>query len=180
MLVVAASLVRPAHLKSLAALAIVASGCATTSLTASPAQLANRAGDIVANGRTTVPHLDGGDAVTVAGGDIASVRVIDRDGVERPLRLTVHELVEGCVDDVESPDCLASHTVAGKPAIERRKTRVDKTQVAAAATLVVAGSMLGYCVVECEQEPDIGKGIAITTGAVVGLSALFVLAMAAH
>src|SRR5262245_15674006 len=108
---------------------VAAAGCATTVRTAEPMSIAGRAGEILATGRAEVPGPDG--MVTVAADEVVSVRLVDRDGVERPVRLTVRELVDGCVDDLDADGCLAAHAVVDEPAVTRRDTHVDKTQVAA-------------------------------------------------
>jgi hypothetical protein len=150
-----------------------AAGCVTTTRTAKPLQVANHAAAIVRDGRAEV-HTQSGP-LAVSASEVVHVRLRDPDGVERPVRLTIGELVAGCVEDTLAPGCLAARAI-DDPMVLRRKTRVSSGKVASLIALGVTGSALGYCAVACDSGDEDGfRNGALVAGGVVALGAFVFL-----
>lgn len=157
-----------------AVVAAVGSGCATVRTTVTPFELAREARPLVRDGRAEVAGLQG--TVRVSADEVVQIRV--RDGqLERPARVTVRELVAGCVDDLHAPGCLATQ-IEDAPVIERRRVRFSRERAATAITIGLVGSTVGACFALCEGDSDLGKGAAITGGVIAAGGLLFLLLMA--
>src|SRR5262245_53212550 len=145
------------NLLAFAVVAATATGCSQSVRTVEAMRVAGHAGELVRDGEVTIA-ADDGTPVTVRGDEVVNVRIADADGLERPARLTVHTLVEGCVDDVTAPACLAGHLV-DRPLVRRRKTRVDPDKIVGAVAIGALGSLAGYCLSECEDGPgEVARG----------------------
>jgi hypothetical protein len=158
------------------AIALAAAGCVTTTSSLKPLQVADHAAAILRDGRASVPTLSGAP-VTVNASQVVHVRLRDHDGVERPVRLTVGELVAGCVGDTLAPGCLAASAI-DDPMVLRKQVRVHSGKVASAIALGVAGSALGYCSLMCDNDDrtSFKEGAAATGVIVVGTFALLAFA----
>lgn len=151
-----------------------AGACATTRAAVTPIEMAQQAGPIVREGGAEVTGARG--VVRVAADEVVEVRAREGD-LERPIRVTVRELVGGCVGGVEAPGCLAARVV-DEPAVERRRLRFDRERTGTAIGFGLIGGAIGLCLAACGGDPDVGKGLALTGGIAVGAAALFLLAVA--
>ena len=151
--------------------AVAGSACATTRAAVTPIEIAQQARPLVQEGRAEVTGAGG--VVRVSADEVVDVRVREGD-LERPMRVSVRELVGGCVEGVTSPGCLAAQTV-DLPALERRRVRFDGTRAATAIGFGLIGGGLGLCMAACDGDADLEKGMALTGGVAVGAAALFLL-----
>jgi hypothetical protein len=160
-----------------AALAL-ATGCATTTHRVRPYQMTDYAETLARDGRATIPTEEG--EVTVRADEEVEVRVIDHDGVERPMTITVARLVEGCAIDVTAPNCLAGR-VADEPVIARRKTHLDADSVVAAVAITAVSGLAGWCTVACDNpDKEFKEAGAITGGIFLAGAAMLALFMYGH
>jgi len=155
---------------AVAALLVIA-GCATTSRPLRAMQVADHAGEILRDGRARIPGEAG--EVTVGADEVIEVRLMDADGVERPARITVRTLVEGCAGDATSPACLASRVV-DEPVVTHRHVRIDPDKVSQMVFVAGVGAGLGWCAVACEDpDREFRRGATIAGGVAVGAVVLF-------
>jgi hypothetical protein len=160
-----------------AALAL-ATGCATTTHRVRPYQMTDYAETLARDGRATIPTETG--EVTIRADEEVEVRVIDHDGVERPMTITVARLVDGCAHDVTAPNCLAGR-VADEPVLARRKTRIDADSVVAAVAITAVSGLAGWCTVACDNpEGEFKEAGAITGGIFLAGAAMMALFMYGH
>lgn len=151
-----------------------AAACSTQHTALTPVDLARQAGPLLAEGSAEVAGAGG--SVRVSADELVDVRV--REGeLERPVRLTVRELVAGCAGGLGAPGCLAARA-AVEPALERRQLRFDRERTATALGLGLIGGAVGLCLVACagDADADVGRGVVITGGVALGAVALFLLA----
>jgi hypothetical protein len=157
--------------------AIAAGACATTRTTVTPIEIAQEAAPILRDGSAEVIGLKG--KVRVSASDMVDIHVREGD-LERPMRVSVRALVEKCIGGVQTPGCLAGQAV-DEPALERHRVAVDRPFVTSAIGIGLLGGTLGFCLATCRDDVDVGKGLAVGGGIVLGVAALFVLlAVAGH
>jgi len=159
-------------LAAIAALAaLAASACVTTRAAVTPLELAQQARPLVQEGSAEVSGLRG--PLRVSAGEVASIRVREGD-LERPMQVSVRELVAGCVDDVTSPGCLAGRAV-DEPAIERRRVQFDRGRAETTISFGLMGGAIGVCLAACGDTSSLQRGGAIAGGVVLATAALFLL-----
>ena len=147
----------------LAGLVLAATACSQSVRSLGPMRVASHADTIVRDGVATIPD-ENGDPVTVRADEVVTVRITDPHGLERPVRLTMRSLVEGCVGDVRDPACLAG-SVVDKTVVRRTKTRLDADRIVAVVAVSAIGGLAGFCTVECENgASDVQRGAAISVG----------------
>jgi hypothetical protein len=151
--------------------ATAASACVTTRAAVTPLDLVQQARPLVQEGSAVVTGLGG--TVRVSASEVANIRVREGD-LERPMQVSVRELVGGCVDGVTSPGCLAARAV-DEPAIERKRTRFDRARAETAISFGLMGGAIGICLAACGDTSSLEKGAAITGGVVLAAAALFLL-----
>jgi len=151
--------------------AIAASSCMTTRAAVTPLDLVQQARPLVEEGSAVVTGLGG--TVRVSASEVANIRVREGD-LERPMQVTVRDLVGGCVDGVTSPGCLAARAVE-EPAIERKQVRFDRPRAETAISFGLMGGAIGICLAACGDTSSLEKGAAITGGVVLATAALFLL-----
>jgi hypothetical protein len=156
----------------LAAIAVIAvSACVTARATVTPLDLVQEARPLVQEGSAVVTGIGG--TIRVSADEVASIRVREGD-LERPMQVSVRELVAGCVDGVTSPGCLAGQAV-DEPAIERKRIRFDHARAQTGASFGLMAGAIGVCLVACGDTSSLEKGGAVVGGALLGLAALFLL-----
>ena len=151
--------------------AVAVSACATTRTAVTPIDLAQQAGPLLQDGRADVTGIRG--TVRVSADEVVEVRVREGD-LERPVRVSVRDLVRGCVEGVTSPGCLAGQSVDA-PVLERRRIRFDRGRASTAIGFGLIGGVIGVCLAACDGDADLGKGAAVTGGVALGAAALFLL-----
>ena len=154
--------------------ASAASACVTTHNALTPLELAQQARPLVQEGRAEVTGVRG--ALRVSADEVVGVRIREGD-LERPMRVSVRELVAGCVDDVTSPECLAAKAV-DEPALDRQRIGFDRARAETAISFGLMAGAIGTCMVACRGGLDVEKGAAVAGGVVLGVAALFLLVAA--
>ena len=149
--------------------AITASACATTRMTVTPLELAKQARPLLQEGSAEVTGPRG--TVRVSADEMANIRVREGD-LERPMRVSVRDLIGGCVDGVTSPGCLAEQAV-DEPAIERQQLRFDRRRAQIASSFGLMTGAFVPCLAACDNSASLEKGVA--TGGVVVLATAGVL-----
>jgi len=112
-------------------------------------------------------------AIRVSADEVASIRVREGD-LERPMQVSVRELVGGCVDGITTPGCLAGQAVE-EPAIERKQIRFDRSRGQTAISFGLMAGAIGVCLAACGDTSSLEKGAAIGGGVVLAAAALFLL-----
>lgn len=161
-----------------AAIAVIAvfaaSACVTTHNAVTPLELAQQARPLVQEGRAEVTGVHG--VLRVSADEEVNVRIREGD-LQRSMRVSVRELVGGCVDDVTSPGCLAAQAV-NEPALERPRIQLDRARAETAISFGLMAGAIGTCMVACRGGLDVEKGVAVGGGVVLGVAALFLLVAA--
>lgn len=151
----------------------LATGCATVSHPIRPMQLTDHTAALLAEGRARVPVEDG-SLVTVRADEVIDVRIAE-GATERPVRLTVRELVAGCGGGVTEPSCLAGRAV-DQPVITRRRSRLSGEAMVGVVAIAGVGTAMGWCTLACEDPGREFRGAGLATaGIVAGLGLAMVL-----
>jgi len=159
----------------LAAIAVTAASaaaaCVTTHAAVTPIDIAQQARPLVQEGSAEVTGLRG--TIRVSASEIANIRVREGD-LERPMQVSVRDLVRGCVDDVTAPGCLAEQAV-DEPAIERQRVQFDRARAETMISFGLMGGAIGVCLAACGDTSSLQRAGAIAGGVVLGTAALFLL-----
>lgn len=139
-----------------------------------PAELADHARDLVSRGEATVLGAKG-VSVRVSATDQIDVRLGDGN-TQRPARLMIGELVAGCVEDADAPDCIARQAINDE-IIVRREYRVDRSRIATGIAFGIMGGAIGACIVTCQGSSELRDDLAYGAAGVIGATALFALAL---
>jgi len=161
-------------MRAIAALLALAA-CTAQTVRVRPSELALRAPDIVKNGEADIWPLETHRHVRAS--DAIDVHIADGD-TQRPQRLTIGELVAGCVVDVKSPDCLA-HKAVDDLTYVRTERHLDKDKLATGIAFTAIGGAIGACLVACQDNAELGKGLEYMGIGVAAFAALFILLVAA-
>lgn len=149
--------------------------CARQKSNVVPPELALHAKELVADGEASV-YGDKGEIVEVDADAQIDVRIVEGD-LQTPARLTIRELVAGCVDDTAAPACTASR-IGPDPITVRSKLKFDGSRAATTITFGVMGGALGACIAMCQQGDELARGLAYGGLGAVGVFGLMVLIFA--
>jgi hypothetical protein len=139
-----------------------------------PLELGQHARELVTTGTANVGPY--GSQVHVEASERIDVRLAEGN-TQRPARLTVGELVQGCVDDIQAPSCLAQQ--AGNDlTLLRRERHLDRGKLETAIGFGLIGGAIGACMAECQGDADLDKGLAYSGGAFLAFAAAFLLVAA--
>jgi len=153
---------------------IALTGCATRTIVVAPAELARNATELSRDQRAVVYTLDGKPAEIRASERVA---VSLRDGdVQKPVTLTVGELVAGCERDAALPNCAAARIVGDKATV-RRERSVDGDLIAKGVGFAAIGGLSGYCLAECQDQSSVPRAFGYAALGVAGFAALFFVAI---
>lgn len=158
---------------ALLACATALGACARQVSAVRPPELALHAKQLVTDGEADM-YGETGEVVSVDADTRVDVHVID-GALQTPARLTIRELVTGCVDDPQAPGCTASK-IGTDPLTVRSKLKFDGSRMATTATFAAMGGALGVCLAVCAGRDELGHGLAYGGLAVVGIVGLAVLA----
>lgn len=143
-----------------------------------PQSLVPHARQLVTEGEVTLTGVDGEELVLDAD-KVVEVHVQDVDGeTQRPMRLSIRDLVAGCVDDPQATTCLAVR-VRTEPGIEYRQLRFDKERAASLIGVGLIGGALGYAIAVAGDDADIAKVGYVGIGFVAAMG-LLVVGFALH
>lgn len=157
------------------AVLVLLAACTRQTAVVWPAELASHAPELVEHGEATVYGTDSAK-LRVSADEVIDVSLADGD-TQRPARLTVRELVSGCVADVGAPGCLARQATVERPITLRRPYRFSGTRLATGLTFAVIGGAVGTCVVACQGGAELRKDLAYGGIGVIGGVGLLVLLM---
>ncbi len=143
-----------------------------------PVDLAREAKALSRDGHAPVFTNDG--TVEVSADELAFVHLRDDDssGTERPVKLTVRALVEGCENNIDGPGCKAGRSAPDAPALIKKKYKFSAGKLATTLSFAAIGSGVGYCVAECKDSGGLEKGatyVAIGAGVFAGAFLLMAL-----
>lgn len=120
-----------------------------------------------------------GEQIELDADTFVEVLVKDVDGdTQRPMRLSIRDLVAGCVDDPQATSCLAVR-VRSEPGIEYRQLRFDKERMASLLAVGLIGGAIGYALAVGGDQADFGKAGYIGLG-IVGAMGLLLVGFALH
>ena len=157
--------------------ALLAGACARQKSAVAPPELALHAKELVTDGEAPM-YGDKGEVVEVDADALVDVRIVDGD-LQTPARLTIRELVTGCVAGTTDPACTASK-IGTDPITVRSKLKFDGSRFATTLTFGVMGGALGACLAMCREGGELARGLAYGGLGVVALfgtmALLFVLA----
>ena len=148
-----------------------ASACVTTRAAVTPLEIAQQTRPLLEEGSAEVTGLQG--TLRVSAEEVANIHVREGD-LERPMQVTVRELVGGCLDGVDSPGCLAGRAVH-EPAIERQRVKFDRARAETAISFGLMGGAIGLCVAACDDTTSLENAAVVAGGVVLGTLALFLL-----
>ena len=159
-------------MRVLALLALAA--CSNVAVRVRPADLSLHAQEIANKGEADVPFE--GTTVHVKASERVEVRLADGD-TQRLATLTIGELVEKCVPDPDSKECLANQALRD-PILVRREHHGREGSIETGLTFGVMGAAVGTCLAMCQSDADLGRGFAYVGGAVAVFMGAFVLLIA--
>jgi hypothetical protein len=162
---------------AIAILTIVAllGACARQKSAVGPPELALHAKELVEHGEAAM-YGDKGEIIEVDADTKVDVRIIDGD-LQTPSRLTIRELVEGCVEGTTAPTCIASKIGTDSLTV-RSKLKFDGARAATSITFGVMGGALGACIAMCQQGDELARGLAYGGLGAVALFGAMVLLFA--
>lgn len=160
---------------ALVVIVALASGCARQVSAVRPPELALHANELVTDGEASM-HGDRGQTVVVDADTQVDVHIIDGD-LQTPARLTVRELVTGCVAGTTAPTCTAAK-IGTDPITMRSKLRFDGSRAATSVTFGVMGGALGACIALCQQGDELAQGLAYGGLGAIAVFGLMVLIFA--
>src|SRR5688572_17451965 len=149
---------------------IALAGCASRTIAVAPSELARNAATLARDQRAVVYALDGQPA-EIHASERVTINLRDGD-VQRPVTLTVGELVAGCERDA-APSCAADRAV-GEKAMFRRERRLDSDIVAKGVGFAAVGGLVGYCLAACQDDSSVPRAFGYTALAIAGVSLLFI------
>lgn len=158
---------------------MLAASCSRQTVVVYPIVLADQATEIAQHGSASVTQTNATSA-RVAATDQIDVMLAD-GALQRPIHLTIRELLAGCETDTSAVGCMASHT-NGDPIKIQHGYRFNGAQLATGITFGAIGSALGVCLVACEGAAELRSDFAyagIGVAATVGLL-LIILATVGH
>ena len=157
------------------AVGLLAASCTRQTVVVYPSVLANQATELVHQGTATVYGTNGKPS-RVAATDYTNVLIADGD-LQRPLHLTIRELVAGCETDLSAPNCLAGHTSAAPITIDQG-TRFNGPKLATGITFTaIAGGFAG-CLIACEGAAELRSDLAIGGLVVAGTLGVVMIILA--
>lgn len=164
-------------MRAIAIVTIVAfvGACARQVSAVGPPELVVHAKELVTEGEAEM-FGDKAETVRVDADTQVDVHIIDGD-LQTPARMTVRELVVGCLDGPASPTCVAAK-IGTDPIPVRSKLHFDGSRAATTITFGVMGGALGACLAMCQQGDELGRGLAYGALGAVGLFGLMVLVFA--
>lgn len=140
--------------------------------------LTPHARQLLTEGETTLIGLDG-EEVELDADKLVEVHVKDVDGdTQRPMRLSIRDLVAGCVDDPQATTCLAIR-VRSEPGIEYKRLRFDKERTASLIAAGLIGGAITSALVVAGDDADVAKVGYVALGGVAAMG-LLVLGFALH
>jgi hypothetical protein len=119
---------------------------------------------------------DKAETVRVDADTQVDVHIIDGD-LQTPARMSIRELVVGCVAGPTSPTCIASK-IGTDPITVRSKLHFDGSRAATTITFGVMGGALGACVALCQDGDELARGLAYGGLGAIGVFGLMVLLFA--
>ncbi|MGE3766064.1 MAG: hypothetical protein AB7L94_27660 [Kofleriaceae bacterium] len=149
--------------------------CARQKSNVGPPEIALHAKELVDDGEARM-YGDKGEIVEVDADTSVDVHIIDGD-LQTPARLTIRELVVGCVAGTDAPTCVASK-IGTDPITVRSKLKFDSSRAATTVTFGVMGGALGACIAMCQQGDELARGLAYGGIGVVGVFGLMILLFA--
>ncbi len=149
--------------------------CARQVSAVGPPELALHANELVTEGEASM-FGDKAETVSVAADQQVDVHIIDGD-LSTPARLTIRELVSGCVAGTTAPTCLASK-IGTDPIKVRSKLQFDGSRAATTITFGVMGGALGACIAMCQQGDELARGLGYGALGAIGVFGLMVLIFA--
>jgi hypothetical protein len=162
-------------LAMIVAMIATSTGCARQISAVGPPELALHAKELVDEGEASM-FGDKGETIEVDADAEVDVRIIDGD-LQTPTRLTIRELVTGCVEGTTAPTCMASK-IGTDPIPVRSKLNFDRSRAATTATFMVMGGALGACIAMCQQGDELARGLAYGGIGVVAVFGLMVMLFA--
>ncbi|HUS31893.1 MAG TPA: hypothetical protein VMZ53_25505 [Kofleriaceae bacterium] len=160
-------------MRVLALLALAA--CSNVAVRVRPADLSVHAQEIVNTGEADVPFE--GTTVHVKASERVEVRLADGD-TQRLATLTIGELVQGCVPDPDSKQCLANQAVRD-PFVVRREHHVRSGSLETGVAFGLMGGAVGTCLAVCQDRAELGEGLAYVGLGVAAFMGLFLLVVMA-
>lgn len=152
--------------------------CRTATTPIAPHTLTPHARQLVTDGEATIVGLDG-QPIELDADKLVDVHVQDVDGdTQRPMRLSIRDLVAGCVDDAQASTCLAVR-VRSEPGIEYRRLVFDKERTASLIAVGLIGGAAGYALAVAGTDADVAKVGYVGLGVVAAMG-LLVLGFALH
>jgi hypothetical protein len=154
---------------------IALAGCATRTIVVAPAELARNATALSRDRRVVIYALDGKPAEVRANERVDGFL---RDGeIQRPVTMTVGELVAGCEAGSASPGCAAERMVGDRAKL-RRERSVDGDAVAKVVGFGAIGGLAGYCLAACQDESSVPRAFGYAALGIAGFTLLFLGAVA--
>ena len=149
--------------------------CARQISAVRPPELALHAKELVDDGEASM-YGDKGETVSVDADTQVDVHIIDGN-LQTPARLSIRELVVGCVPGTTAPTCVASK-IGTDPITVRSKLHFDGSRAATTVTIGAIGGALGACLALCREGDELARGLAYGGLAVVGVVGLMIVLFA--
>jgi hypothetical protein len=154
---------------------LLAASCTRQTVVVYPTVLANQAAELAQRGSATVYGTNDKPA-RIAATDKVDVLVADGD-LQRPLHLSIRELVANCETDLNAPNCLASHT-SGAPITIDHGYHFNGPQLATGITFsAIAGGFAG-CLIACEGASELRSDLAVGGLVIVATAGVLLIILA--
>ncbi|GEM_PF-3784801 len=160
---------------ALLAVAAVIGACARQISAVGPPELALHAKELVDEGEANM-YGDKGETVNVDADTKVDVHIIDGN-LQTPARLSIRELVVGCVPGTTAPTCVASK-IGTDPITVRSKLHFDGSRAATMVTFGAIGGALGACLALCQEGDELARGLAYGGLAIVGVVGVMIVLFA--